>query len=86
METRRRIKGTMLWFAEAKDHGYIRTETDERLFVDRDGFVEGAAPIGRCAGLPVEFTVSEREGRRVAIQVAPVVAASHGRARRRSRG
>jgi hypothetical protein len=81
-----RTKGTMLWFAEAKDHGYILTEADERLYVDRDGFVDRAAPVGRCAGLPVELTIIERDGVRVAVEVAPVEEVSPRRARRRGRG
>jgi cold shock CspA family protein len=86
METERRTKGTMLWFAEAKGHGYILTEAEERLYVDRDGFVGGAAPVGRCAGQPVELTVRERDGIRIAVDVTPLIAEVHGRARRRSRG
>jgi cold shock CspA family protein len=86
MVTEIRTKGTMLWFAEAKGHGYILTETEERLFVDRDGFVDRAAPVGRCAGLPVELTVSERDGRRIAVEVAPVPEEARRRARRRTRG
>jgi hypothetical protein len=39
----------MLWFDEAKDYGFILTEDRERLYVDRDGFVERAAQVGRCA-------------------------------------
>jgi cold shock CspA family protein len=81
-----RTKGTMLWFAEAKDHGYILTEADERLYVDREGFVDGAAPVGRCAGLRVELTVTERDGQRIAVEVAPILEEPHGRARRRGRG
>jgi hypothetical protein len=86
MVTEMRTKGTMLWFAEAKGHGFILTEADERLYVDRAGFIDGAAPVGRCAGLPVLLTVSERDGMRIAVEVAPVPEESHGRARRRSRG
>lgn len=86
MESDIRTKGTMLWFAEAKDYGFILTEDDERLYVDRDGFVNGAAPVGRCAGLPVQLTVSERDGMRIAVEVAPLAAESPRRARRRGRG
>jgi hypothetical protein len=81
-----RTTGTMLWFAEAKDHGFILTDADERLYVDRDGFVDRAAPVGRCAGLPVQLTVIERDGMRVAVEVSPIPVRSHGRARRRGRG
>lgn len=77
------LKGTMLWFDEAKDFGFILTADGERLYVDRDGFVERAAPVGRCARLPVVLTVSERDGTRVAVDVSLVPEEPHGRARRR---
>jgi hypothetical protein len=54
------------------------------LAVDRDSFVDGTAPVGRCAGLPVTFTLAEREGERVAVEVSLVeVTAPARRARRR---
>jgi hypothetical protein len=43
----------MLWFDEARDYGLVLTDDGERLYVDRDGFVDGAAPVGRCARRPV---------------------------------
>jgi cold shock CspA family protein len=52
------MRGEMLWFNEEKDHGFIRTEDGERLYVHRTGFVGGQAPVGRCAGMAVTF---ERE-------------------------
>jgi hypothetical protein len=80
------VNGTMLWFNEAKDHGFIRTNDGQRLYVDRDGFVDRAAPVGRCAGLPVRLTVSERDGERIATDVSLVPDESPRRARRRSSG
>jgi hypothetical protein len=74
----------MLWLDEAKDYGYILTDEGERLYVDRSGFVEGAAPVGRCARRPVRLTVSERDGRRIAIEVALVPEEPQRRARRRT--
>jgi hypothetical protein len=74
----------MLWFDEAKDYGFIRTEEGERLYVDRDGFVDGAAPVGRCAGLAVRLTVGERNGQRVGVDVSLVPEEPRRRARRRS--
>ena len=76
----------MLWFDEAKGHGFIRTDEGERLYVDRDGFVGRVAPIGRCAGLPVELSIAEQDGRRVAVDVSLVQEESPRRARRRSSG
>lgn len=77
------MNGTMLWFNETKDYGFILTEDGERLYVDRDGFVERAAPIGRCARLPVRLTVGERKGQRIAIDVSLITPEQHSRARRR---
>jgi hypothetical protein len=76
----------MLWFNEAKDHGFIRTEDGERLYVDRDGFVGGAPPEGRCAGLPVRLRVGDHDGERTAVDVSLVVDEPPRRARRRSSG
>jgi hypothetical protein len=74
----------MLWFDEAKDYGFILTDDEERLYVDRDGFVDGAAPVGRCARRPVRFNIAERGGRRVAIDVVLVLEEAPRRARRRT--
>jgi hypothetical protein len=78
------LNGTMLWFNEAKNYGFIRTEDGERLPVDRDGFVDDAAPVGRCAGRPVRLTIHERAGERIAVDVSLVVEEPPRRARRRS--
>lgn len=78
------MKGTMLWFDEAKGYGYVLTDDGQRLHVDRDGFVDGAAPVGRCARRPVSLRVGERDGERVALDVSLVPEESPRRARRRS--
>ena len=78
------MNGTMLWFNETKDFGFILTEDGERLYVDRDGFVGRAAPVGRCARLPVHLSVSERDGRRIAVDVSLVSEEVRRRARRRT--
>ena len=49
------MRGTMIWFNVDKGHGFIRTEDDERLIVHADGFTDGDAPVGRCAGNDVTF-------------------------------
>ena len=74
----------MLWFDEAKDYGYILTDEGERLYVDRNGFIDGAAPVGRCARLPVELTIGDHDGDRIAINVSLVSEEPPRRARRRS--
>jgi cold shock CspA family protein len=80
------VNGTMIWFNETKDYGFIRTEAGERIQVDRDGFIDGAAPVGRCAGRPVHLTVGERDGEPIAVDVSLVVDDMPRRARRRSSG
>lgn len=78
------VTGTMLWFHEAKDHGFILTDEGERVYVDRDGFVERAAPVGRCAKLAVRLNVAEHDGKRVASNVSFVAEEPQRRARRRA--
>jgi hypothetical protein len=84
VSTLRAVHGAMLWFHEAKGYGFILTDEAERLYVDRDGFVDGAPPVGRCAGLPVTLRVEERDGRRVAVDVSVITEPPSRRARRRS--
>jgi hypothetical protein len=80
------VNGEMLWFDEAKDYGFIRTEDGERLYVERDGFVAGAAPVGRCAGLPVRLSIGKRDEQRIAVGVTLVTKDAPRRARRRVSG
>jgi len=78
------VLGKLLWFNEEKNHGFIRTEEGERLYVDRDGFLPGDAPVGRCAGLDVTFEVNEDDdGERSAVGVSLVPEPIRKRARRR---
>ena len=78
------MNGAMLWFDEAKDYGFILTDAGERLYVARDGFVDGAAPVGRCARRPVCFNIVEHEGQRIAVEVSLVSEEPPRRARRRT--
>ena len=78
------MNGTMLFFNEEKDYGFIRTAEGERIAVNRAGFVTGEAPVGRCAGLPVRLTPAETAEGRIATRVSMVVEPEHGRARRHS--
>jgi hypothetical protein len=80
---RRRVEGKMLWFHEERGYGFLLTDEDERLRVERRGFVDGAAPVGRCASLPVSLSIVERDGVRIAIDVAVIPEESRPRARRR---
>jgi hypothetical protein len=54
-----RMRGTMLWFNETKDFGALRTEDGDRLDVPGAAFLAGEKPLGRCAGMAVEFEHAE---------------------------
>ena len=81
-----RVRGTMRWFNEEKDHGGISTLQGERLYVAGASFIGGERPKGRCAGLPVEFVIVGRNDAREADECSFVVDAECGRARRRRSG
>jgi hypothetical protein len=49
------MRGTMLWFNEAKDLGALRTDAGVRTEVPGTAFLTGEKPVGRCAGKVVEF-------------------------------
>jgi hypothetical protein len=76
------MTGTMFYFNEEKDVGAIKSDEGERLEVHRSGFVPGHAPVGRCSGLPVVFSLSE-DG--LAVDVAMVEEANPRRARRHTK-
>ncbi len=82
------MRGEMLFFNEERGSGFIRTEEGERLYVDRNGFLPGEAPEGRCAGLKVDFIRVEGTGEHehVALEVSLVEELAGGRARRRRHG
>ncbi len=75
------MRGTMLWFNEVKDHGFISTDTGERLYVPGTAFAK--RPEGRCAGATVAFDVIEDGEERKADQVSFVEEDAPRRARRR---
>ncbi len=82
------MRGEMLFFNETKSFGFIRTEEGERLYVDRDGFLPGKPPEGRCAGKKVTFVREAIEGEHShqAVGVAILEEALGGRARLRRSG
>jgi hypothetical protein len=49
----------MLWFNETKDLGALRTDEGDRMDVAGTAFLAGEKPLGRCAGMPVEFECSD---------------------------
>ena len=77
------MRGKMIWFNEKKDHGFIRTDEDERLQVLGSGFAGGERPVGRCADAVVTFDISEHSGTRRAknVRFEPDVAARRARLR-----
>ena len=77
------MRGRMLWFNAEKNRGQIDADDGERLDVDRSGFANGAAPVGRCAGTPVTFAVADGDERRIAREVTVVPEVEQRRARRR---
>jgi hypothetical protein len=80
------MRGTMLWFNEVKDFGFIQTEEGERLSVLGTGFAEGKRPEGRCADAVVSFDVVVTEAGREAQNVIFVPDIAPRRARLRHRG
>ena len=80
------MRGTMLWFNEKKDHGFIHTDEGERLSVLGHGFAGGERPVGRCARMAVTFEVSVHDGTRQAQNVVFEPEVTARRARLRSPG
>ena len=81
-----KMHGSMLWFNETKDYGFISTEEGERLYVHGTGFADGARPKGRCAGLPVTFRVTQDGEDRKAEATVLVTEIAPRRARRHHGG
>ncbi len=77
------MQGTMLWFDEKRDYGFILTEQTERLRVEGTDFVGGDRPKGRCAGRAVDFVVAGEDESRRAERVSFVLEVAPRRARRR---
>jgi hypothetical protein len=76
----------MLWFNEAKDHGFIMTDEGERLAVPGDGFAASEKPVGRCAHKVVTFEIEDDNGARQARNVVFEPDVPARRARMRGRG
>jgi hypothetical protein len=54
-----RVRGTMLWFNQAKGVGALRTQEGDRVDLSEAAFLAGEEPLGRCAGRVVEFDRAE---------------------------
>jgi cold shock CspA family protein len=83
---RHSMRGTMIWFNEVKDLGFIQTEEGERLSVRGTGFAGGKRPQGRCADSVVSFDLTVTDAGREAENVVFVTEAAPRRARLRHRG
>jgi cold shock CspA family protein len=77
------MNGKMIWFNADKGYGFIRTETDERLYVAASGFSADASPEPRCAGRAVAFERVVGTGGPEAVEVRYVTAPEPRRARLR---
>ena len=75
----------MLWFNPAKQHGFIRTDDDERLRVDEEGLAVGQMFGDRCRGTRVSFdrAADDVEPRAVNVAVVPLFAERRARSRGR---
>ena len=82
------MRGTLLWFNEAKEYGRIRADDGEQLIVHPSGFRPGHVPSGRCAGTAVTFETIPLGpgGEACAGDVAVVEQVAPRRARRHSGG
>jgi cold shock CspA family protein len=75
----------MLWFNPVKQHGFIRTDEDERLRVDEEGFAAGQIFGDRCRGMRVSFDRAADGVAARAVNVAAVPLFPERRARSRGR-
>ena len=83
--THTRMRGELRFFNEVTQRGLIRT-TEEDYAVLGSGFVEGQIPVGRCAGVAVDFEVEGVDSESLAVRVSIVDVTPGRRARRHSRG
>ena len=83
--THARMRGELRFFNEVTQRGLIRT-SEEDFAVLGSGFVEGQIPVGRCAGVAVDFEVEGGEAEALAVRVSIVDVTPGRRARRHSRG
>ena len=82
--TNTRMRGELRFFNEVTQRGLIRTK-EEDYTVLGSGFVDGH-PVGRCAGVAVDFDVEGVDSESLAVRVSIVDVTPGRRARRHSRG
>jgi hypothetical protein len=69
--THTRMRGELRFFNEVTQRGLIRT-SEEDFAVLGSGFVEGQIPVGRCAGVAVDFEVEGVDSESLAVRVSIV--------------
>ena len=77
------VRGTVLWFNQAKDVGVVATDDDERFPVHGRDFAEGERPVRRRTGEAVTFRVRGGAEGPKATDVSFVPEAAQRRARMR---
>ncbi len=80
------VHGTIIWFNETENFGYIATDEGERVYVHGSAFPGGKGIEGRCKGIPVTFEVAEHEEGQQALNVSLIPYTAPHRARRRHGG
>jgi cold shock CspA family protein len=79
-------EGSLIWFNEAENYGYIATDDGERLYAHGSAFPGGKGIEGRCKGIAVTFEVDEDDEGRRARDIELVEYTAPHRARRRHGG
>jgi hypothetical protein len=77
--TPKKLRGELVWFNEAEDHGVLEAEDGERIEFGGSAFAD-ERPVGRVGGVVVEYRLDDTGG---ATDVTVLVADASRRARRR---
>jgi hypothetical protein len=75
----KKLRGELVWFNEAEDHGVLEAEDGERMEFAGSAFGE-ERPVGRVGGVIVEYRLDETGG---PTDVTVLIADASRRARRR---
>ncbi|MBA3366643.1 MAG: cold shock domain-containing protein [Actinobacteria bacterium] len=79
------MHGTLLWFSDTKNHGFLTTDEGDRVFVPGHAFAGDRGSVGRRRGLPVSFSLSTDDGEPKAADVSLLPHVPPRRARRHHR-
>jgi hypothetical protein len=75
----KKLRGELVWFNEAEDHGVLESEDGERIEFGGSAFAD-ERPVGRVGGVIVEYRLDESGG---ATDVTVHITDPSRRARRR---